>query len=145
MNQHIRIKRIYAPAEPADGTRVLVDRIWPSGVCKADARLDAWMRDIAPSTELRRWFGHDPSRWQTFRERYRKELAAVPEALSELMRLCRAGPLTLLFAARNETHNHAVVLREVLAEELAEEWSERESSSPVCYGSEFPGYYDGDS
>lgn len=145
MKQHIRIKRIYAPAEPADGTRVLVDRIWPRGVRKADARLDVWMRDIAPSTELRRWFGHDPSRWQTFRARYRKELAAVPEAFSELMRLCRAGPLTLLFAARNETHNHAVVLREVLVEELAEEWSEREPSSPVCYGSEFPGYYDGHS
>lgn len=133
MTERIALKRIHDPAGPADGTRVLVDRIWPRGVRKADAALDHWYREVAPSTELRKWFGHDPERWPEFRRRYRSELAQAPEALRALMALCRRGPVTLLFGARDREHNQAVVLREVLLEELAEEDAPRPPSSPVCY------------
>jgi len=133
MTTAIRVKRIHDPAEPGDGARVLVDRVWPRGVRKADAAVDRWLRDVAPSTELRKWFGHDRERFETFRQRYRDELATVPEALRELMALARKGPLTLLFGARDREHNQAVVLREVLQEELAEENAPNEPASPVCY------------
>lgn len=114
--QDIRLKRIYDPPEAGDGARVLVDRLWPRGISKERAALTAWLRDVAPSHELRRWFGHEPSRWPAFREKYRAELEQQPDALAALRDLARRGPLTLLFAARDEAHNEAVVLREVLLE-----------------------------
>lgn len=113
----IRVKRIYAPASGEDGTRVLVDRLWPRGISKARAALALWCRDAAPSTELRRWFGHDPDRWAAFRERYRAELRANDAALSSLRDVIRRGPVTLLYAARDEAHNEAVVLRDVLLDQ----------------------------
>jgi uncharacterized protein YeaO (DUF488 family) len=109
------LKRIYDPPATADGKRVLVDRVWPRGVTKDEAKLDLWLKDVAPSTALRKWFGHDPARWPAFRERYRLELADNP-ALDTLKTLARAkGRLTLLYAARDTQHNQAVVLRELLA------------------------------
>lgn len=138
MSAGIALKRVRDPVEEGDGTRVLVDRVWPRGVRKVDAAVDRWLKEVAPSTELRKWFGHDPERWGEFRRRYRQELAEVPEALRELMVLCRRGPVTLLFGARDREHNQAVVLREVLHEELAAEDEPREPSSPVCYADQFP-------
>ena len=104
-----------------EGLRVLVDRLWPRGIARAELPVDLWLRDIAPSDALRRWFGHDPGRWTEFAERYRKELAARPETVEELLTLCRKGPVTLIYAARDEAHNNAVVLRDFLAERLARE------------------------
>jgi uncharacterized protein YeaO (DUF488 family) len=92
----------------------LIDRLWPRGVSKADARLDEWTRDVAPSAALRRWFGHDPLRWHEFQRRYRAELARQPQALKALRRRAREGPITLVYAARDEAHNDAVVLRAVV-------------------------------
>ncbi|MBX5477196.1 MAG: DUF488 domain-containing protein [Clostridia bacterium] len=110
----VRVKRIYEPPAPDDGRRVLVDRLWPRGVSKEAARLDAWLRDVAPSPELCRWFGHDPDRWEEFRTRYLQELEAPEraDALSELLRWAQEGRLTLLYAARDQEHNNAVVLLE---------------------------------
>ncbi len=110
----IRLKRIQAPAGPDDGARVLVDRLWPRGISKARAALALWCREVAPSTELRRWFGHDPARWDEFQRRYRAELQDADDALETLRQMARAGPVTLLFAAHDEQHNQAVVLRDVL-------------------------------
>jgi uncharacterized protein YeaO (DUF488 family) len=92
----------------------LIDRLWPRGVSKADARLDGWFRDVAPSAALRRWFGHDPLRWDEFQRRYRAELTRQPQALKALRRRSREGPITLVYAARDEAHNDAVVLRAVV-------------------------------
>lgn len=108
-----QIKRIYEPAKPSDGIRVLVDRLWPRGVKKSDARLDDWMKDVAPSPQLRLWFGHRPERFAKFQERYVKELAGNPE-LAELRRLGKGAQVTLLYGARDPEVNHAVVLRSVL-------------------------------
>ncbi len=108
----VRIKRAYEPADDGDGYRVLVDRLWARGVSKEKAHLDAWMKEIAPSTELRRWFGHDPARWDEFQRRYRAELAEperrqLVEALAER---ATHGPVTLIYGARDTAHNEAVVL-----------------------------------
>lgn len=111
---HVNLKRVYDPAAPADGTRLLIDRLWPRGLSKADAAVDRWLKEIAPSTELRRWFGHDPERWQEFRRRYTDELRENATALEELRALARKGTVTLLYGARDEEHNDAVVLRDVL-------------------------------
>jgi uncharacterized protein YeaO (DUF488 family) len=111
---NIRLKRAYEPVEAADGTRVLVDRLWPRGVSKPDAALDQWMKDIAPSTELRKWFGHDPIRWEEFCRRYREELHQNSELLGQLRSLARNGPITLVYSAHDEVHNDAIVLRDVL-------------------------------
>lgn len=113
----IRIKRAYEPARPADGHRVLVDRLWPRGLSKERAHLDEWAKDIAPSDALRRWFGHDPRRWEKFRERYLGELgtARAEELLQGLAARARAGTITLVYAAHDELHNDAVVLAEELA------------------------------
>lgn len=111
----IVIRRIYLPPTADDGVRVLVDRLWPRGVGKADAALDLWARDVAPSPALRQWFGHDPARWNEFRRRYRAELDAAPAAVAQLRALRAPGRrLTLLYAARDEQHNHARVLCEYL-------------------------------
>jgi len=113
---HILLKRAYeAPAE-ADGKRVLVDRLWPRGVSKDEARIDAWLKDVGPSTELRKWFGHEPAKFDEFRSRYRKELEASA-AWAELKELARHGKLTLVYSARDEEHNNAVVLRQMLQEQ----------------------------
>jgi uncharacterized protein YeaO (DUF488 family) len=112
----IRLKRAYEPPRQEDGIRVLVDRLWPRGLRKADAAIDRWPKEIAPSTELRRWFGHDPSRWEEFRRRYRAELSSHSELLAELRGFAHKGPLTLVYSARDEDHNDAVVLRELLSQ-----------------------------
>lgn len=112
-----RLKRAYDPAEPGDGYRVLVDRLWPRGVRKEELELDEWLRDVAPSTELRRWFGHDDSRWDEFRRRYEAELQHEPAAtrIAQLREREREGQqLTLVFAARDAEHSNAEVLREVI-------------------------------
>ena len=110
----IRLKRAYEPPAAGDGTRVLIDRLWPRGVAKAKAAIDHWLRDLAPSTELRRWFHHDPALWDEFQRRYTSELDGHSERLYELLRLAHTGPLTLVYGARDEQHNDAVVLRRVL-------------------------------
>lgn len=110
----IHLKRAYEKPSPDDGVRILVDRLWPRGVSKANAAIDRWMKEVAPSTELRHWFGHDPKRWEEFRHRYRAELSQHEEFLSELRTIARKEPLTLIYAARDEDHNEAVVLRDVL-------------------------------
>jgi uncharacterized protein YeaO (DUF488 family) len=110
----IRLKRAYEPRSASDGTRILIDRLWPRGVTKKAAAIDHWFRDLAPSTKLRQWFGHDVNRWNEFRRRYTTELEHHGEQLDELRRLVRKGPVTLVFAARDEEHNDAVVLKDFL-------------------------------
>jgi len=110
----IRLKRSYEPPDASDGQRILIDRLWPRGVSKANAALDEWMKELGPSTELRKWFGHDPPRWEEFQRRYREELRAKPELLTHLRSLARNGVVTLVYSAHDEAHNDAVVLRELL-------------------------------
>lgn len=113
----IQVKRAYDPPAPGDGCRVLVDRLWPRGLSKERAAVDEWLREVAPSTDLRRWFAHDPARWAEFKRRYSAELdaPAAPEAVARLRSLAAEGDVTLLYAATDELHNNAVVLREYLA------------------------------
>jgi len=107
----IRIKRIYEPAEQKDGFRVLMDRLWPRGLSKEKARIDLWLRDVAPSSVLRIWFGHDPARWAEFRARYHAELRKNSTALAPLVERAQKGTLTLLYSARDERFNQAVALK----------------------------------
>lgn len=106
----IRLKRIYEPAAPEDGARVLVDRIWPRGVGKPAAALTLWLKEIAPSPDLRKWFCHDPERFEDFSRHYRAELAANAAAVAQIEHLLERGPVTLLYAARDPHYNHAQVL-----------------------------------
>ena len=110
----VRLKRAYEPADRKDGKRILVDRLWPRGVSKAEAAIDEWLKDLAPSTELRKWFGHDPDRWDEFRRRYAKEIHLHPELLAHLRERAREGPVTLVYSAHDERHNDAIVLRDIL-------------------------------
>ncbi len=110
----VKLKRIYDEPAADDGKRILVDRLWPRGISKDKARIDEWLKEIAPSDELRKWFGHDPARWEEFRERYRQELEAKAELVAGLRELAAEGTVTLLFAAKDEEHNNAVVLKEML-------------------------------
>jgi uncharacterized protein YeaO (DUF488 family) len=110
----VRVKRAYEPVTPSDGYRVLIDRLWPRGVSREGARLDAWDKDLAPSTELREWFGHEPDRFDEFSRRYVEELRAHRPRIAELRRRAREGTLTLVHSARDTEHNDAVVLAEVL-------------------------------
>ena len=110
----VRLKRAYDAASPSDGYRVLIDRLWPRGVSKQKAKLDEWEKELAPSTELREWFGHEPSRFDEFRRRYIGELRHARPRLTELRRRARTGTLTLVYAAHDSEHNDAVVLAEVL-------------------------------
>jgi uncharacterized protein YeaO (DUF488 family) len=110
----IRIKRIYDSPEPGDGYRALVDRVWPRGVTHERARLDEWAKDLAPSAELRRWFGHEPGRFEEFGARYRAELAERSEPVDAMRRRAAREPVTLVYAARDERHNHALVLADFL-------------------------------
>jgi uncharacterized protein YeaO (DUF488 family) len=111
---HVRLKRAYEPPAADDGTRILIDRLWPRGVKKTDAAIDEWMKEIAPSSALRKWFGHDPGRWQEFRRRYQSEIRQHPEPFERLRTLAQHGPITLVFSARDEAHNDAVVLKDLL-------------------------------
>jgi uncharacterized protein YeaO (DUF488 family) len=111
---HVKLKRAYEPAGPDDGTRILVDRLWPRGLSKAEAAVDRWLKEIAPSTELRQWFGHDPARWPEFRRRYTEELRQHAAVLDEVRALAREDTVTLVYGARDETHNDAVALKDVL-------------------------------
>jgi len=117
----IRLKRAYESPNEDDGSRYLVDRLWPRGITKEDARLTEWLKDLAPSEELRKWFGHDPKRWGEFKRRYKLELhAAVREQiLMDLTQKAKAGTVTLVFAAKETEHNNAVVIKEVLERKLA--------------------------
>ncbi|RWL42935.1 MAG: DUF488 domain-containing protein [Mesorhizobium sp.] len=110
----IAVKRVYEPPAKADGQRVLVDRIWPRGVARKDAALTLWLKEIAPSDALRKWFGHEPERWAEFRKRYRAELDSNGEAVAQLRVLLREGKVTLLYGAHDEAHNNAVALAEYL-------------------------------
>ena len=111
---NVRLKRAYDAPGPGDGSRLLVDRLWPRCVSKSEAAIDEWVKDIAPSAELRKWFGHDPSRWEEFRERYAREIHGHADLLERLRLLAREGPVTLVYSARDEIHNDAVVLRQVI-------------------------------
>lgn len=110
----IRLKRVYEPPSRADGARILVDRLWPRGLTKERAAVTLWLKDVAPSTELRKWFGHAPARWKQFQARYRKELREKKAALELLKRKNNAHTVTLVYAARDEQHNEALVLKRVL-------------------------------
>jgi uncharacterized protein YeaO (DUF488 family) len=110
----IKLKRVYEKPERGDRTRILVDRLWPRGLSKAKAKLDLWLKEIAPSTELRKWFGHDPKKWRSFRVRYERELKHHSDQIELIRRKARVGTVTLLYAARDQAHNEAVVLKELL-------------------------------
>jgi uncharacterized protein YeaO (DUF488 family) len=114
--REVRIKRIYEPPSAGDGYRVLVDRLWPRGLSRERARVDEWVRELAPSDALRRWFGHDPARFDEFRERYRAELCARTDLVAQLRDRSEAGPVTIVYAARDEEHNNAAVLAEMVRE-----------------------------
>lgn len=115
MSTHrIRIKRVYDKPSPDDGLRVLVDGLWPRGLTKAKAKVDLWLRDIAPSAELRRWFGHDPAKWTQFKKRYAAELRDKRELLKQLRALAKEGPITLVYGARDSEHSNAAALRSFL-------------------------------
>jgi uncharacterized protein YeaO (DUF488 family) len=111
----IHIKRVYEPHAKDDGIRVLIDRIWPRGISKEEAALALWLKDIAPTTELRKWFNHDPVRWAEFRRRYHVELATNPAPVEQLRELTKTGHVTLLYAAHDTEHNQAVVLAEYMS------------------------------
>ena len=110
----IKLKRAYEKHARADGERILVERLWPRGLTKLQAKIDLWLKDVAPSTELRRWFGHDPKKWDEFRQRYQKELKQKDEQINLLKRKAKAGTITLIYAARDEDHNGALVLQQFL-------------------------------
>ena len=115
--RHMKLKHVNKPADPEDGTRILVDPLWPCGLGKSEAAVDRWLKEIAPSTELRQWFGQDPVRWPEFRRRYILELQQHIEALNEIRALARKGTVTLLYGAQDERHNDAVVLMDLLCSE----------------------------
>jgi len=110
----VRLKRVYELPAKGDGTRILVERLWPRGLTKQRAAVDVWMKDVAPSPELRKWFGHDPAKWREFQSRYRKELREQKDAMKSLAQQCADGAVTLIFSAHDEEHNAAVVLKSVL-------------------------------
>ncbi len=111
---HVKLKRAYEPVSADDGIRILIDRLWPRGVSKADAALDEWFKDISPSTSLRKFFAHNPARWPEFRCRYAAEVHAHSETLGKLRALARKGPITLVYSAHDEVHDDAVALRDCL-------------------------------
>jgi len=119
----IKIKRVYESAENGDGTRILVDRLWPRGVSKSAARIDGWLKEIAPSNELRKWFAHDIKRWERFKTKYSRELEQKMHLIDELRSLSKRGTVTIVYSAKDELHNQAVVLKEIL--ERREIWRGR--------------------
>jgi uncharacterized protein YeaO (DUF488 family) len=110
----IMLKRAYDSTSRSDGTRFLVERLWPRGVTKEKLQIDAWLKDVAPSTELRKWFGHDPEKWNQFRKRYRSELDSHPDAWQRIAAAARRGRVTLVYSSHDEAHNNAVALKEYL-------------------------------
>jgi uncharacterized protein YeaO (DUF488 family) len=118
MKIDIRLKRAYEPVSPADGKRILVERLWPRGVRKEQAALDEWLKDIAPSQELRRWFAHDPAKWVEFERRYLQELEGNPEQVAYLEQIVSQGPVTFVYAARDEQHNSALILKRYIERHL---------------------------
>jgi uncharacterized protein YeaO (DUF488 family) len=114
----IDVKRAYDPSAKSDGHRILIDRIWPRGVTRDDLRIDAWLKDLAPSTALRKWFGHDPAKWDEFRTRYARELDQRSDLVEDLVDKARAGHVTLVFGAKDAEHNNAVALKEHLERRL---------------------------
>jgi uncharacterized protein YeaO (DUF488 family) len=110
----IQLKRAYEPPAKNDGDRLLVERLWPRGLTKEKARIDEWFKDVAPSQGLRKWYSHDVKKWAAFRERYRDELRSNPEAVDRLRERVKAGPVTFVYAAKDEAHNSALVLKEFL-------------------------------
>lgn len=114
----LQLKRVYETLDPSDGHRILVDRLWPRGLSKEKARVDEWMKDVAPSTELRQWFGHDPEKWREFQRRYKRELRERADLVRKVASLASRGPVTLLFGARDEEHNDAVVLAAVVRAQM---------------------------
>lgn len=112
----VSIKRIYDPPSPGDGKRVLVDRLWPRGIKKDDVKIDEWLKDIAPSDALRKWFGHDPAKWSVFKEKYKNELKKKTEIVDRLRSESRKRTVTLLYAAKDNEHNNAVALNEVIGD-----------------------------
>lgn len=114
----IKLKRIYEAASPKDGKRIYVDRLWPRGLKKEDAKMDAWLKDLAPSTELRKWYGHDPSRYDEFKRRYIRELASKSQIIERIREEGRTQVVTLLFSAKDTEHNNAVVLKEIMRSDL---------------------------
>jgi len=113
-SKNVRLKRVYEEPEAADGTRILVDRLWPRGVKKEAAAIDFWAKELAPTSNLRKWFRHDPNRWAEFKRRYTAELRENAEGLDEFRTLARRGPITLIYAARDQEHNEAVIIRDML-------------------------------
>jgi uncharacterized protein YeaO (DUF488 family) len=111
---NVQLKRAYERPARGDGTRILIDRLWPRGMTKEAAAIDEWIKDISPSTALRQWFGHDPTRWQEFRRRYADEVRQNPDQFARLRALVRQGPITLVFSAHDQAHNDAIVLRDLL-------------------------------
>jgi len=114
MSASVALKRAYEPPSPDDGLRVLVERLWPRGLTKEKARIDLWLKDIAPSAELRKWFAHDPAKWTQFQQRYKAELKEKTELVRELKQKSKAGKITLVYAARDEGRNSALVLQKIL-------------------------------
>ncbi|UXX83096.1 DUF488 domain-containing protein [Roseovarius pelagicus] len=114
----ITIARVYDDPASDDRTRILVDRVWPRGIAKEDLDHDDWNKEVAPSDDLRKWFGHDPDRWAEFRNRYMHELAGNADAVERCLKCCRKGPVTLLYAAKDREHNQAVVLRDYLSQRM---------------------------
>ncbi len=114
----IRLKRAYEKAESEDGARLLVERLWPRGVKKEALRIERWAKEVAPSTELRQWFGHDPEKWMEFKRRYFAELRGNPEGWESILREARQRPVTLVYSSHDEVHNNAVALREFLLERV---------------------------
>lgn len=110
----IKIKRVYEKPAEEDGTRILVDRLWPRGISKKSARIDEWMKEIGPSDKLRKWFGHEPKKWQEFKQKYWRELQVKKDLTEELKRISESGTLTLVYSARDELHNQAVALKRFL-------------------------------
>lgn len=116
---NLKVKRIYEAPDPGDGTRVFVDRLWARGLTKEKAALDLWLKDAGPTTELRKWFAHDPAKWEEFQKRYRAELEENHEVIARLREEMRKGPVTLLYGARDQEHNEAIILRDFLIEHPA--------------------------
>lgn len=114
----IKTKRVYEKSAKDDGTRVLVDRLWPRGISKKAATIDQWLREVAPSDELRKWFGHDPSKWEGFKRRYIQELEGKKDLKKKLQDISRIGTLTLVYSAKDEMHNQAIALKEFLERDL---------------------------
>jgi len=114
----IKLRRVYEHGSPDEGTRFLVERLWPRGIKKSDLDFDEWLKDVGPSTGLRQWFGHDPERWNEFRRRYFAELEANPETWEPIFMAARQGVVTLLYSSRDEEHNNAVALKEYLEQKL---------------------------